>query len=178
MKKFVFSAVALLFCCAAAVAQEKQQGKRTIDEYFYQSVEFAVSDGFKKEDLSVFDLGVRLGWRIDRNWALFVPADMSLILYHRTTTRNYSSDVLLGLGAARRFFLQSGDIIELSAQCNSTFAPTPVHYLKPSVMVRYSLNNRDNPRFYAGLGGQWIHPYRNLAPDRVLLTVSLGVWFL
>ena len=110
MKKFVFSAVALLFCCAAAVAQEKQQGKRTIDEYFYQSVEFAVSDGFKKEDLSVFDLGVRLGWRIDRNWALFVPADMSLILYNRTTTRNYSSDVLLGLGAARRFFLQSGDV--------------------------------------------------------------------
>ena len=80
--------------------------------------------------------------------------------------------------AARRFFLQSGDVIELSAQCNSTFAPTPVHYLKPSVMVRYSLSNRDNPRFYAGLGGQWIHPYRNLAPDRVLLTVSLGVWFL
>lgn len=177
MKNVVLSVLALLFCSAVSMAQNRE--KRTVDEYFYTSAEMVFSNGFKKDDISTIDLGVRMGWRIDRNWSLFVPADISLLLYNRSTTRNYNADALLGLGLSRRFFLKAGDSIELSAQYSSTFAPAPMHYMKPSIMVRYSLSEKSClSRFYGGLGGHWLHPYNNAAQDRFLLSVSIGVWFL
>lgn len=172
--KRIFFIMLVLLCgvCLSVNAQEKGAGKSggmllSMDYVF-------AGEGYtnlNNSDFATNDFSIKLGYRFNNIVSVYIPVVAAVAKENLASTRNYTDQSLLGLGAEYAFNVRKVPFI-LDLSLASTIVPNEQKYLSGAFMIKVAGSSCATSPM-VGLGVIYNKPYDN-SGARLLLGFSFG----
>lgn len=176
--KRIISIAALI--CATICASAKDVPADDVREAFsswYSSLEINLAGGDYNRgepDFGIYGSTYNIGYRFNTNWAIYLPITADLLLFNRTSTRNFVEQGTLGIGGAYQLNMSHNRALEFCLTAASTYIPSDINYFKAKFMINFGLHSIGSAP-YIGLGVSYFQPYEKHSPMRIMAEATIGI---
>ena len=156
-RRFFSGMAFLLLALCSTTFTARAQGGSFASRLGYSAA--LMAEGFG-EDHSFATLDLRIKYAVSPSFSVFVPIDVTELLYNKSTTKNFDFAAKSGVGVRAGHEFASGDELALSLAGLSTIGKAESNYWQVRLMGEWVMPSSLGWRTFVGIGVEYLAPYK------------------